>query len=93
MNLQALVTAVEKLIADCGPIAADVEAIVAACEAVQAGKMEALPMEANGQILASLMAMLKQFANNPVVQQIILALISGLIKVPLTPAPATPTAS
>ena len=86
MDFQKLVADLSKLVVDAEPLVADFEAIVADFEAKLDTTTE---RQANGQILAQLLALLKQFAGNPAVQQIIIALITSLLG-KVTP-PVTPT--
>ena len=75
VNVTKLITDVQKLIVDATPLVADIEAIVADFQAAsRAGP------EANGEIIAKLFELIKQFASNPGVMQILLALLSGLMK-------------
>ena len=88
MDFQKLVADLSKLVADAQPLVIDVEAIVADFEVAQ-GKLTVGERQANGQILAQLLALLKQFASNPVVQQMIIALITSLLGKVIPPV--TPT--
>ncbi len=87
MNIQKLITDVMQLVKDveASNIVVDVEAIIADLQPAPAATPEEIG--ANGDIIQALIAMLEQVATNPVVMQIILALLGGLVKP--TPTPTT----
>ncbi len=84
MNIQKLVTDVMQLVSDVekANLVADLHAIILDLQPAPSATAEEI--QANGDIIKALIALLSQLATNPIVMQIILALLHGLV--PVVPA-------
>ena len=91
MNITKLITDVVQLVQDVqhSGVLADVEAIIADLQPVATASAEEI--QANGDIIKALIALLTQLASNPIVMQIILALLGGLVNPTPVPTPVPTT--
>ena len=75
MDISKLIVDCEKMVKDGMVLVEDIEQVVADFKVASAG-----PYEKNGEIIKRLIEGLAALAQNPAVQQIILALISSFLK-------------